>query len=230
MGESAEKISADADKLVSQGVDADVLTPETLKSLYPAMSDCGEPFDLTGETDHECRPSEGFLYEPRGGYADPVGANQDLIEATRLRGGEVRFGSEVVGVSQEGGRVTGVRLADGSTEGGDLIVNAAGPWCNRLNEMADVDMLKTQFDMHEKECNSLLEKYRELQDEAAKQRFPVLPAYELVLKCSHLFNLLDARGALSVTERAGVIGRVRTLACRVAAAYNGGMSIRASTG
>ena len=86
-------------------------------------------------------------------------------------------------------------------------------------EMADVDMLKTQFDMHEKECNRLLETYRELQEEAAKQRFPLLPAYELVLKCSHLFNLLDARGALSVTERAGVIGRVRTLACRVAAAY-----------
>ena len=86
-------------------------------------------------------------------------------------------------------------------------------------EMADVDMLKTQFDMHENECNHLLDASRELQDEVAKQRFPVLPAYELVLKCSHLCNLLDARGALSVTERGGVIGRVRTLACRVATAY-----------
>ncbi len=45
-----------------------------------------------------------------------------------------------------------------------------------------------------------------------KHRFPVLPAYDQVLKCSHLFNLLDARGAISVTERVGVIKRVRDLA------------------
>ena len=45
-----------------------------------------------------------------------------------------------------------------------------------------------------------------------KHRFPVLPTYEQVLKCSHLFNLLDARGAISVTERVGVIKRVRDLA------------------
>ena len=140
MGESTEKIRADAEKLVSQGVEAEMLDPDDLRRIYPSLNDCGEPFDLTGETDHVCRPSEGFLYEPRGGYADPVGANQDLIEATRARGGEVRFGSEVTGVLEEGGRVTGVRLADGSTVTGDLVVNAAGPWCNRLNEMAGVDI------------------------------------------------------------------------------------------
>ena len=66
----------------------------------------------------------------------------------------------------------------------------------------------------------MLEKFAESkEDEIALGRFPVLPTYELVLKCSHLFNLLDTRGALSVTERAGVIGRVRQLACGVAAAY-----------
>ena len=47
----------------------------------------------------------------------------------------------------------------------------------------------------------------------------VLPAYEMVLKCSHAFNLLDARGAISVTERAAYIGRVRALARAVAQAY-----------
>ena len=49
-----------------------------------------------------------------------------------------------------------------------------------------------------------------------KKRFPVLAAYDQVLKCSHLFNLLDARGAISVTERVGVIGRVRKLAVGMA--------------
>jgi len=48
------------------------------------------------------------------------------------------------------------------------------------------------------------------------KRFPVLQAYDLCLKCSHLFNLLDARGAISVTERAGMIARIRKLATQVA--------------
>ena len=47
----------------------------------------------------------------------------------------------------------------------------------------------------------------------------VLPAYDQVLKCSHIFNLLDSRGAISVTERVGVIGRVRKLAVGVAEAW-----------
>ena len=51
------------------------------------------------------------------------------------------------------------------------------------------------------------------------KRLCVLPAYDQVLKCSHLFNLLDSRGAISVTERVGVIGRVRKLALGVAEAW-----------
>jgi glycyl-tRNA synthetase alpha chain len=80
-------------------------------------------------------------------------------------------------------------------------------------EMADVPTLWQLFDLHEKECQRLLglfEKYE------PKNRFPVLSTYEQVLKCSNLFNLLDARGAISVTERVGVIARVRKLAVGVA--------------
>jgi glycyl-tRNA synthetase alpha chain len=51
------------------------------------------------------------------------------------------------------------------------------------------------------------------------QRFPLLAAFDLCLKCSHLFNLLDARGAISVTERVGVIARIRNLAVGVAKAW-----------
>ena len=76
-------------------------------------------------------------------------------------------------------------------------------------EMADVDKLWKHFELYEQECHELLARYA---DFAGKRRFPVLPAYDLVLKCSHLFNLLDSRGAVSVTERVGVIGRVRKLA------------------
>ncbi len=140
MGESEEKVAADAAKLASQGVDAVALGPEDVSDRWPAVSTCSEPFDLTGELEHVCRPGEAYLLETRGGYADPVGANQDLIEATRSQGGEVRFGSPVVAMSTDGERIVGVRLADGTEIGADLVVNAAGPWCNALNEMAGVGL------------------------------------------------------------------------------------------
>jgi glycyl-tRNA synthetase alpha chain len=66
------------------------------------------------------------------------------------------------------------------------------------------------------------EEARELPEDAgadARNRLPLLAAFDLCLKCSHLFNLLDARGAISVTERVGVIARIRGLAVAVAKAY-----------
>ena len=93
-------------------------------------------------------------------------------------------------------------------------------------ERADVDALWTHFNLYEKECLELLESFKLIRtapnDPQYKWivgRFPLLAAYELCLKCSHLFNLLDARGAISVTERVGVMGRVRQLAVGVARDY-----------
>jgi glycyl-tRNA synthetase alpha chain len=74
-------------------------------------------------------------------------------------------------------------------------------------EEADTGMMLQLFDMFEKECIRLAEKAL------------VFPAYDYVLKCSHAFNMLDARGAISVTERAHYIGRVRNLAKLCAEAY-----------
>jgi glycyl-tRNA synthetase alpha chain len=87
-------------------------------------------------------------------------------------------------------------------------------------ERADVAKLWEHFRLYEEECQALLSFVRE--DEAAyreRDRVPVLAAYDLCLKCSHLFNLLDARGAISVTERVGIIGRIRNLTVGVARAY-----------
>ncbi len=80
-------------------------------------------------------------------------------------------------------------------------------------EMADVTALWKLFELHEAEAQRLISAYEKYPD---KQRFPVLPAYDQVLKCSNLFNLLDSRGAISVTERVAVIARVRKLAVGVA--------------
>ncbi len=84
-------------------------------------------------------------------------------------------------------------------------------------EMADVDTLWKLFGLHEGEAARLLKLYDPKSPE--KQRFPLLPAYDQVLKCSNLFNTLDSRGAISVTERVGVIQRVRKLAVGVANAW-----------
>jgi glycyl-tRNA synthetase alpha chain len=83
-------------------------------------------------------------------------------------------------------------------------------------ELANIDALWEDFDLHEKECQRLLDLYQKAPD---KRRFPLLAAYDQVLKCSHTFNLLDARGAISVTERVGMIARVRKLAVGVAEAW-----------
>jgi len=77
-------------------------------------------------------------------------------------------------------------------------------------EMADIERLRRLFDEYEGECKRLLGLFDA--ESPQKSRFPVIPTYEQVLKCSHLFNLLDARGAISVTERVGMIKRVRDLA------------------
>jgi glycyl-tRNA synthetase alpha chain len=74
-------------------------------------------------------------------------------------------------------------------------------------EHSDVDFLLQAFGAHERQAKYLMEQQL------------ALPAYEQVLKAAHTFNLLDARGAISVTERAAYIGRIRNLARSVAQSY-----------
>jgi glycyl-tRNA synthetase alpha chain len=94
-------------------------------------------------------------------------------------------------------------------------------------ELADVQKTWKHLELCEAECKALIERYASLNKEKneeigaghEKSRFPLLGAYDLCLKCSHYFNILDARGAISVTERVGVIARVRALAVGIAKAW-----------
>ena len=113
MGEEPSTVEADVTRLRAEGVEASAVTPADVAELFPALSDCGEPFDLSGEVPHVCRPYATALFEERGGYADAPAAAADLIEAARRHGADVRFRSEVTGIRQRGGRVTGIELADG---------------------------------------------------------------------------------------------------------------------
>jgi glycyl-tRNA synthetase alpha chain len=112
-------------------------------------------------------------------------------------------------------------------------------------ELADVDRTWKHLELYESECKALIDSFAkpnptkdefEFWEEQERlnarvdtwvsppvpshpERHPILAAYDLCLKCSHLFNILDARGAISVTERVGVIARIRQLAVGVAKAW-----------
>jgi glycyl-tRNA synthetase alpha chain len=120
---------------------------------------------------------------------------------------EMTYGLERLAMFLEGKKSAfDLEWAPGVTWG-DVYRESEREWSAYNFEVAPVDVLLRRFDEHEDETRRLVER-----------RLP-LPAYDQVLKSSHTFNLLDARGALSVTERAAYIGRVRTLARDVAQLY-----------
>jgi glycyl-tRNA synthetase alpha chain len=129
------------------------------------------------------------------------GLDLDLIPA------EITYGLDRLAmVIQEKPTVYDVDWAPGVTWG-DVYRENERQWSHYNFEEAPVDILTRRFAEHEAECRHLVE------------RGLPLPAYDQVLKASHTFNLLDARGAISVTERAAYIGRVRNLARAVAQLY-----------
>jgi glycyl-tRNA synthetase alpha chain len=95
-------------------------------------------------------------------------------------------------------------------------------------DRSDASALRAEFELNEKQAQDLVAGFAETKG-TARQRFPLLAAYDHCLKCSHLFNMLDARGVISTTERAALMARVRGVACRTAAAYLeqiGGTAVR----
>ncbi len=85
-------------------------------------------------------------------------------------------------------------------------------------DRSDAAAIRAEFELHERQAKELLEGFAGVEGEERK-RYPILAAYDHCLKCSHLFNLMDARGVISTTERAALMARVRGLACRTAASY-----------
>ncbi|HET7555507.1 MAG TPA: glycine--tRNA ligase subunit alpha [Gaiellaceae bacterium] len=120
---------------------------------------------------------------------------------------EITYGLERLAMFLQGRRSAfELEWAPGVTWG-DVYRENEREWSAYNFELAPVDVLTRRFTDYEEECRLLLER-----------RLP-LPAYDQVLKCSHTLNLLDARGAVSATERAAYIGRVRNLARAVAQVY-----------
>ncbi len=120
---------------------------------------------------------------------------------------ELTYGLERIAMYLQGvGSVYDLEWAQGVTYG-DVYHENERQWSRYNFEVADTVALFGRFAEHEAECGRCLDAGL------------VLPAYDQVLKCSHTFNLLDARGVISPTERGAYIWRVRALAARVAQAY-----------
>jgi glycyl-tRNA synthetase alpha chain len=141
--------------------------------------------------------------------------------------GELTYGLERIAMYlQDAETIYDVMWAPGITYG-EIAKRAEWEWSTYNFEQADVAAHFAQFDHCEKEAKRLLA-LSDGTSPASPERGPlqgdplkrlVLPAYDFVTKAAHQFNVLDARGAIGVTERARFIGRVRALAKSVAEAY-----------
>jgi glycyl-tRNA synthetase alpha chain len=121
--------------------------------------------------------------------------------------GEITYGLERISMYLQGVESVYDLKWNKDVTYGDVYHNNEVQYSKHNFEVADTDMLFKLFEMYEKECVRIVE-----------AGIP-LPAYDYCLKCSHTFDLLDARNAISVTERTGYIGRVRNLAKLCAESY-----------
>ena len=129
-------------------------------------------------------------------YFQQVGGIACEVPSCELTYGLERLAMYIQGVEN----VYDLRFNDDGVSYGDVFLRAEREYSAHNFEFADITLLKRQFEEAEQECAALVGKGL------------ALPAYDHCIKASHRFNLLDARGAISVTEREAYIGRVRTLA------------------
>jgi glycyl-tRNA synthetase alpha chain len=129
-------------------------------------------------------------------YFQQVGGIPCEVPSCELTYGLERLAMYIQGVEN----VYELRFNDAGVTYGEVFLRAEREYSAHNFEHADITLLKRQFEEAEQECNALVAKGL------------AMPAYDHCIKASHRFNLLDARGAISVTERAAYIGRVRALA------------------
>ncbi len=134
-------------------------------------------------------------FQQAGGFAlDPVSV-------------EITYGLERIAIAlQQVNSFREIQWSPALTDG-DVNLQAEQEHSKYYFEVADVERLRQMYDLFEAEANACLESGL------------VLPAHDYVLKCSHTFNVLDTRGAVGVTERQALFGRMRDLSRRAAQAY-----------
>lgn len=131
LGRAAED---EVTRLSFLGVRAEVVDDHELAARFPALNPCVAPFEPETAEDHICQGGGVHMIEVDNGYVEPMDALQDLYDAVRRLGVEVRFGSEVTGIECDAGRVSRVVVNGQAVIACGHLVNAAGPWCNNLLE------------------------------------------------------------------------------------------------
>ncbi|MEQ8515886.1 MAG: FAD-dependent oxidoreductase, partial [Chromatocurvus sp.] len=126
-------------RLAALGVHSEVLDDTDLRARFPALNPCPQCPDLVTAAPHDCSAGNRHLLETDGGWMDPVSAAQDTADALRHAGVTLHYNTEVETVRSAGGRVSGVVLSSGEEIGTDLVINAAGPWCNSVYRAAGID-------------------------------------------------------------------------------------------
>src|SRR3989454_8333698 len=131
---------------------------------------------------------------------------------------EITYGLERICAFLQGtDSVYDLRWSDDKTYG-DIRLAEEQQFSEYSFDRSDASSIRSEFELHEKQAKELLDGFKG-QEGKERVRYPLLAAYDHCLKCSQLFNLMDARGVISTTERAALMARVRTIACRTAAAY-----------
>ncbi len=122
--ETAESLASDVEMQNRLGIDSEYITPERARELSPGL---------------RIEELVGASYSPRDEFVDPHLVTMALVRALEDDGVDIRRQTKVTDVVTEGGETTGVRTRDGQIDA-DAVVNAAGPWAERIAAMADVDL------------------------------------------------------------------------------------------
>ncbi len=120
------------------GVAGGMLPVEDVRTRYPSLNLCTHGLDMSG-AEHDCVDPQSLLVETKGGYADPQGTTEDLIQAGINKGVALFVLHQVTGIQSSPGSHT-VTCANGESFSSKLLLNASGPWCHRLNEMVGVEL------------------------------------------------------------------------------------------
>ena len=139
-GSNATWADDEHQRLQRSGIASAVLDDQDLNERFPSLSACTIAPDVETGEPHECRAGGRHLLELDGGYMDPTGAVQDLVDACRTKGVEICFRSEVTSIQKRGGRISSVQLGSGESIETTLLVNAAGPWCQNLYKAAGLEV------------------------------------------------------------------------------------------
>ena len=112
---------------------------EELQSRYPSLNFCTQTLDMAGG-EHDCAGPSTVFWEPHGGFADPQGTTEDLLRAGKAEGVELFSRHEVTEIEAVDGGLRAVRCANGEAFSSKLLLNAAGPWCHRINQLVGVTL------------------------------------------------------------------------------------------